>query len=91
MNKEKQQNKEIDNKEVYIERKYLVDSIIVKILKYRKNIIHLDLVNEVKKIAKNINHFLPPNKLIKIQIEDLINREYIKRSGPQGEMYSYIA
>ena len=62
MNKEKQQNKEIDNKEVYIERKYLVDSIIVKILKYRKNISHLDLVNEVKKIAKNINHFLPPNK-----------------------------
>lgn len=66
MTKEKQQNKEIDNKEVYIERKYLVDSIIVKILKYRKNISHTDLINEVKKIAKNINHFLPPNKLIKI-------------------------
>ena len=66
MAKEKQDNKDIDNKEVYIERKYLVDSIIVKILKFRKNISHFDLVNEVKKIAKNINHFLPPNKLIKI-------------------------
>ena len=60
-------------------------------MKFRKTCSHPDLVNEVKKIAKNINHFLPPNKLIKIQIEDLINREYLKRMGKTGDVYSYIA
>lgn len=61
---------------VQIERKFVLDSIIVKIMKSRKKLEHAELVNEVLKITQ-IHHFVPEISLIKMCIESLVEREYL--------------
>ncbi|OMJ81131.1 hypothetical protein SteCoe_18442 [Stentor coeruleus] len=68
-------NKE-DDKTVENERKYILESLIVKIAKWRKQIKHEELVSEVIRHATNFKPQLP---MIKVQIENLIIREFLVR------------
>ena len=65
----------------------LIDTTIIKIMKSRKKISHIDLQNEVAKILKG--KFLPENSAIKLRIEYLIDKEYIERSREDKSLYIY--
>ena len=61
--------------EVDEERQYLIDACIVRIMKTRRTMEHLTLVNETTRQMSS--RFLPNPILIKKRIESLIEREYV--------------
>lgn len=71
------------------DRNHLVEAAIVRVLKTRQQILHNELVAEVR------NHlaprFVPSPALIKHRIEVLIEREYIQRGPGDMRMYTYVA
>lgn len=87
--KEKQQ--EADEVKANIEegRKHLVDAAIVRILKSRQSISHNDLIAELYKQLHL--RFQPLTILMKQRIEDLIEKEYLKRDDQNVAVYHYIA
>lgn len=85
-NEESLQQKDIDN--LALERKFLVESYIIRILKAKKTINHEELVQDLLKFCANKN-FIPQTKQIKESIESLINRDYIKRA-LNSNSYLYI-
>merc|ERR1719422_2263793 len=62
---------------------------IIKILKMRKRISNAQLQTELVDILKNM--FLPSKKLIKEQIEWLIEHKYMKRDDENINMFIYMA
>lgn len=62
---------------------------IIKILKMRKRISNAQLQTELVDILKNM--FLPSKKLIKEQIEWLIEHKYMKRDDDNINMFIYMA
>jgi len=62
---------------------------IIKILKMRKRISNAQLQTELVDILKN--QFLPSKKLIKEQIEWLIEHKYMKRDDDNINMFIYMA
>ncbi|KAI0396062.1 Cullin-domain-containing protein [Xylariaceae sp. FL0594] len=74
-------------------RKHVADSVIVRIMKQRKELSHTQLVNEVIQVLSG--RFKPEMSLIKGQIESLISREYIERDelpdGSPADKYKYVA
>lgn len=71
---------------------YIVFSIqeaIIKILKMRKQITNWNLQTELVDILKNM--FLPSKKMIKEQIEWLIEQKYMKRGEDDINTFVYIA
>ncbi|XP_002737439.1 cullin-5-like [Saccoglossus kowalevskii] len=62
---------------------------IVKIMKMRKKITNAQLQTELVEILKNM--FLPSKKMIKEQIEWLIEHKYMKRDEDNINMFIYIA
>ena len=84
---EKLEQKNFDT--LLLERKIIIESYLIRILKARKKIIHTDLIREVCNFCANKN-FVPNVGQIKDSIESLINREYIKRN-EDVNWYSYIA
>lgn len=70
-------------------RKHEINAAIVRILKSRQSIGHTDLVTEV--IRQLQNRFSPNNSLIKSHLEDLIDKEYLKRDDNNRNLYHYIA
>ncbi|KAI2641198.1 Cullin [Xylaria nigripes] len=74
-------------------RKHVADSVIVRIMKQRKQLTHAQLINEVIQVLSG--RFHPDVSLIKGQIESLISREYIERGelpdGSPSDKYSYVA
>lgn len=71
------------------ERKWVVDAVIVRIMKARKKLIHGELILEVTKQLQN--RFMPSPSLIKKRIENLIEREYLCRSEENRSEYAYMA
>lgn len=71
------------------DRKHLVESIIVRIMKIRKTLEHNALVVEVTKHLQL--RFNPSPQLVKQRIEKLIEREYLERSSSDRKMYHYLA
>ena len=59
------------------------------ILKSRQSIKHNDLIEELLKQLSN--RFQPLIILIKQRIEDLIDKEYLKRDTDDRNLYHYIA
>ena len=62
---------------------------IVKILKMRKKISNAALQTELVEILKNM--FLPSKKMIKEQIEWLIEHKYMRRDDDNINQFSYMA
>ena len=62
---------------------------IVKIMKMRKKITNAQLQTELVEILKNM--FLPQKKMIKEQIEWLIEHKYMKRDENNINTFTYLA
>lgn len=62
---------------------------IVKILKMRKKISNAQLQTELVEMLKNM--FLPSKKLIKEQLEWLIEHKYMKRDDENINIFIYLA
>ncbi|KAI0875987.1 Cullin [Hypoxylon argillaceum] len=87
-----EERKETDEKNLET-RKHIADSVIVRIMKQRKELSHTQLVNEVIQVLSG--RFKPEMSLIKGQIESLISREYLERDelpdGSPADKYKYVA
>ena len=76
----------VKNNLIKNQRKYIIESTIVRIMKGKQKIIHVELINEVNISLKD--NFLPDIQMIKNRIESLIERGYIKR---EDNSYIYIS
>ncbi|KAG2735891.1 hypothetical protein G9P44_002105 [Scheffersomyces stipitis] len=70
-------------------RKIEVNAAIVRIMKSRHTIRHNELIEELIKQLQN--RFQPSILLIKQRIEDLIEKEYLKRDEDERNLYHYVA
>ncbi|KAJ6254705.1 cullin-2 [Anaeramoeba flamelloides] len=86
--KEGGENRMIQRK-IEEERKVFIQSAIIRILKHRKRIKHIKLINEIMNQAKS--RFYPSTKIIAQCILILIDKEYIERVDGVMDEYSYIA
>ncbi|KAI1329549.1 Cullin-domain-containing protein [Xylariaceae sp. FL0255] len=87
-----EERKETDEKTLET-RKHVTDSVVVRIMKQRKELSHAQLVSEVIQVLSG--RFKPEMSLIKGQIESLITREYLERDelpdGTTTDKYKYVA
>ena len=70
------------------DRKHQIEAFLVKIMKTNKKMAHNDLVQEILKQMKGAN---VDNAQIKVRIEVLIEKEYLKRSSDNAAVYEYIS
>jgi cullin 1 len=81
--------KETFNKEkVDIDRTYAIDAAVVKIMKSRKKMSYMHLLNEVMAI---LQMFRPTSLMIKNRIETLIDRDYMERDSEDNNVFRYLA
>ena len=83
--KESSEERDKTQESVTIDRLYLIDAAIVRIMKARKTLDHRSLIGEVMKQLK----FPATGTDIKRQIEKLIDREYLERA--DSSTYNYLA
>lgn len=69
-------------------REHAVNAAIVRVMKLRRRATHNELVGEV---VRQVKKFAPLALLIKRRIEDLIEREYLRRDETDMGAYHYIA
>jgi hypothetical protein len=74
---------------VFLERKYIIESNIIRIMKSKQTIQHNDLTNELVNALQSV--FVPDINVLKQRIESLIERGYIKRSESNYTTYIYSA
>lgn len=74
---------------VHEDRKHAMEANIVRIMKARKVMNHVQLMTEVSQ--QLMAFFQPDPRAIKQRIEDLIQREYMKRDDEQSNVYHYLA
>jgi len=84
-----ERSKEEDNESIVQLRILRTQEAIVKIMKMRKRLSNAQLQTELVEILKNM--FLPSKKLIKEQIEWLIEHKYIKRDEDDINLFNYMA
>ncbi|XP_058789635.1 cullin-5 [Phymastichus coffea] len=84
-----ERSKEEDNQSIVQLRILRVQEAIIKILKMRKKIPNSQLQTELVDILKNM--FLPSKKMIKEQIEWLIEHKYIRRHDNDINTFVYMA
>ena len=75
-------------KKVEDNRKFIIESYIVRIMKSRKELEHNILVSE---LCQQITLFTPPIKIIKRCIEQLIDKEYLERHNEKKNVYTYLS
>lgn len=71
------------------DRKHAMEANIVRIMKARKTLTHMQLMTEVSQ--QLMTFFSPDPRAIKQRIEDLIQREYMKRDDDKSNVYHYLA
>ena len=89
INNERIENKENEDESetLKIERKYQIESNIIRILKCKKSISHQELVNET--LSALASYFVPFIAMIKMRIENLIERGFISRDKNDYNKYIY--
>lgn len=86
---EKQEEAREVNGNIEEGRKQLLNAAIVRIMKSRQKLSHNELIEELLKQLQN--RFEPLMSVIKRRIEDLIDKEYLKRDDDSFHVYHYIA
>ncbi|KAM7306180.1 hypothetical protein ISCGN_009920 [Ixodes scapularis] len=84
-----EKSKEEDNESIVQLRILRTQEAIVKIMKMRKRITNAQLQTELVEILKNM--FLPSKKMIKEQIEWLIEHKYMRRDEENINEFIYMA
>lgn len=84
-----EKSREEDNESIVQLRVLRTQEAIVKILKMRKKITNAQLQTELVEILKNM--FLPSKKMIKEQIEWLIEQKYMRRDETDIGLFLYVA
>jgi hypothetical protein len=85
--KQGEKEREEDRKAVMLERRNIVDSVIVRVAKSRKTLKYIDLVQEV---LKQVTSFRPLPGLVKEQVESLMQREYLQRDEEDSSLLLYM-
>eukprot|EP00455_Lapot_gusevi_P043272 TRINITY_DN5238_c0_g1_i4.p1 TRINITY_DN5238_c0_g1~~TRINITY_DN5238_c0_g1_i4.p1 ORF type:complete len:690 (-),score=273.95 TRINITY_DN5238_c0_g1_i4:174-2243(-) len=84
--KEEESEKERD---IEVQRRHQVDAAVVRIMKTRKTLPHVQLFTEV--VQQLASRFQPKPQLIKQRIEHLIEMEYLERDKNDRTLYHYLA
>jgi len=85
--KETKEDREKVVEDVSRDRLYLIDAVLVRIMKARKTILHQELIPQVLEQVK-----VPAQPAdIKKRIESLIEREYMERDERDRNRYNYLA
>lgn len=71
------------------DRRPVIDTVIVRIMKHRKVLEHNKLIVEVTNMLSS--RFEPNPQEIKKRIESLVEREYLERQQDKRQVYQYIA
>jgi cullin 1 len=74
--------------EVVANRGYVIDGVIMRIMKSRRRLSHTDLIVES---GAQIKLFKPNVKDIKKRIDNLMEREYLERDEQDRSYYCYVA
>jgi len=69
------------------DRKHVIDAAIVRIMKSRKTLNHTQLLDE---LFRQCTLFKPQPQQVKVQIEHLIDREFLKREADKRNVYVYL-
>ncbi|KAJ8903171.1 hypothetical protein NDN08_004281 [Rhodosorus marinus] len=77
------------HKAVEEDRKHAIESAIVRVMKHHRTLSHQHLVVEVT--DKLMQLFTPEPRAIKNRIEELIQREFLRRDAEDQSLYHYIA
>eukprot|EP01006_Ploeotia_vitrea_P032050 TRINITY_DN64328_c0_g1_i1.p1 TRINITY_DN64328_c0_g1~~TRINITY_DN64328_c0_g1_i1.p1 ORF type:complete len:806 (+),score=116.54 TRINITY_DN64328_c0_g1_i1:129-2420(+) len=87
--KETAEEVKVTESKIHEERKPMLEAAIVRVMKSRKTLalqqLQIDVVQQVQK------RFTPDFKFIKRSIEDLIQRDYLKRDDDQPDLLIYIS
>ena len=78
----------VSKERVEEDRSFGIQAAIVRIMKTRKTLGHQQLVTEV---LSQLSLFKPNPKVVKQQIEALIEREFLARDETQPSVYNYLA
>jgi hypothetical protein len=70
-------------------REAQIDCAVVRIMKSRRTLAFRELYNEV--VQQLVNHYNPVERDVKQRIEDLIQREYLKRDEDDATRLVYLA
>ena len=73
--------------EVFRDRQYQVDAVVVRTMKARKRLSHNELISELMVQLK----FPARTADLKKRIESLIEREYLERDNDDSTVYNYLA
>ncbi|CAI4229085.1 unnamed protein product [Auanema sp. JU1783] len=84
----KQENEQVQ-KTVDEDRKSIICACIVRIMKTRKTLVHQQLMTEV--LQQLTVRFKPKVDLVKRCIGQMIEKEYMRRSDNQRDVYEYIS
>ncbi|CAG9322645.1 unnamed protein product [Blepharisma stoltei] len=86
--KEKEKNSQSQTM-VDEERKHVIESAIIRVMKSRRELEHPNLIVEVCKLVSH--RFTPDIKTVKKRIESLIERDYLERDERNINLYRYKA
>lgn len=85
---ENEKERKDTNEKVDETRAHQVEAAVVRIMKQRKKLSHVELVSEV--ISQLKMRFSPDVMMIKKRIESLMEREYIERMDEERQTYKYL-
>ena len=80
-------NQESIRKIVQEERGFLIDSLVVRTMKARKRLSHVELVGE---LVQQVTSFQPDPAMIKARISSLIEKDFLERDAEDAKYYIYI-
>ncbi len=74
--------------QVSVERKYAVQAAIVRVLKSRRSMVYMDLMHEVGSVLSG--RFKPTAQDIKVNLEVLLEKEFVERSPDDPNVFLYV-